>query len=108
MSETSGMGHVDTLPPLDSEALAFDVSRETRRTVVDLIRESKPTTILGVLLANREQGVTVEAIAKDLEDSIGLVSWNVKKLELEDLCVRVEIDGDIRVLPVASYTERNE
>ena len=108
MPETSGMSRVDILPPLDSDALAFDISRETRRTLVDLIRENKPTTILGVLLANREHGVTVESIAEDLEDSVGLVSWNIKKLEMEDLCVRVEIDGDVRALPIASYTERNE
>jgi hypothetical protein len=99
---------IDELPPLDSRALAFDIGRETRRTVVDLIRGGQPTTILGVLLATSEEGITVEAIAERLGNPVGLIDWNVEKLEREDLCVRVAMDETIRVLPLAAYTTRNE
>ena len=108
MLETRPVSRVDELPPLDSDALAFDIARETRRTVVDLIRKEKPTTILGVLLAHQAEGVTIEVIARNLQNSIGLINWNLKKLEMEDLCVRVKIEGDVRFLPTAAYTERNE
>jgi hypothetical protein len=96
------------LPPLDSRALYFDISHETRRTIVDLIRGNEPTTVLGVLLAHNEDGVTVEGLAKQLERSVGQISWYVEKLETENLCVRSEMEGRIKVLPLAAYTERNE
>jgi hypothetical protein len=107
MKEGTAARRNDELPPLDSRTLAFDISRETRRTVVDLIRGGEPTTILGVLLANTKEGVTVEAIAEHLDDPVGLVNWNVEKLEKDDLCVRVEMEGHVKVLPLAVYTDRN-
>jgi hypothetical protein len=99
--------HVDELPPLDSRALSFDIEREARRTLVDIMRGSEPTTILGVLLANSEEGATVESIAELLDEPVGLVGWNVEKIEREGLCVRMSIDGVTKVLPLAAYTERN-
>jgi DNA-binding MarR family transcriptional regulator len=105
--EGTSSHRVDELPPLDSQALAFDISRETRRTVVDLIRGGEPTTILGLLLASTTHGVTVETIAERLDYSVGLVNWNIEKLEREDLCVRVEMDESIKILPLAAYSERN-
>jgi hypothetical protein len=96
----------EELPPLDSQALRFDLSQETRRTVVDLIRGSRPSTILGVLIHSKD-GVTVDVIAKELGESVGLVGWNIDKLESEDLCIRVSMDGETKVFPCAGYTERN-
>jgi len=95
------------LPPLDSRATSFDVYREIRRTLVDLIRGDPPTTIMGVLLANSD-GVTVEEIADELDEPVGLIAWNVGKLRKEDLCVRVTLDGMKKVIPAAFYTERND
>jgi hypothetical protein len=96
------------LPPFDSRALYFDISHETRRTIVDLIRGSQPTTVLGVLLAHTDDGVTVEVLAKQLKRPVGQISWYVEKLETENLCVRSKMEGHIKVLPLAAYTERNE
>lgn|GEM_PF-3404828 len=96
------------LPPLDSRALYFDISHEMRRTVVDLIRGSEPTTVLGVLLAHNEDGVTVEGLAKQLKRPVGQISWYVEKLETEELCVRSRMEGHVKVLPLATYTKRNE
>ncbi len=98
---------VDELPPLDSRALSFDIEREARRTLVDIMRGAEPTTILGVLLANSEEGATVESIAERLSEPVGLIGWNVEKIEKEGLCVRMSIDGVSKVLPLAAYTERN-
>lgn len=95
------------LPPLDSSALEFDVTHELRRTMVDLIRNDEPTTILGLLLAN-PNGIGIEEIAKGLALAEGLVAWNIDKLEREDLCVRVETGSLVRVFPLAPYTRRNE
>ena len=97
----------DVLPPLDSSALEFNVFHEIRRTVVDLIRGGEPTTILGLLLANPD-GVDMAEIARHLDLAENLVSWNVDKLEGEDLCVRVEVEGATVVVPLAPYTSRNE
>lgn len=94
------------LPPLDSRSTSFDVDREVRRTLVDLIREDEPTTIMGVLLAHRD-GVTVEEIADKLDEPVGLIHWNVEKLEHEYLCIRMAMEGTRKVLPIASYIERN-
>jgi hypothetical protein len=101
------MAHISLLPPLASESLAFDIARETRRTLVDLIRGSEPTTIMGVLL-NERTGVTIESLAEALNKPPELISWNVEKLESEDLCVRAVIGGVSKVLPIAAYSERNE
>jgi hypothetical protein len=98
---------VDELPPLDSRALTFDIARETRRTLVDIMRGEEPTTILGVVLANPDKGATIEAIAKHLDEPVSLVRWNVEKLEKDGLCVRVSMQGVTRVLPLAAYTQRN-
>jgi hypothetical protein len=99
---------IQELPPLDSRSIEFDVGREARRTLVDLIRGDPPTTILGVLLRHREDGVTIEAIAEALDEPVGLIGWNVEKLEKEDLCVRVAMEGTRKVVPIAAYTARNE
>lgn len=104
---STAMNMLDTLPPLDSRALSFDVDRETRRTVVDLVRGDRPTTILGVLLAHSD-GLTMAEIADLLEKPIGIVGWQVEKLEHEDLCVRVAEDRLTKVLAFAAYTEHNE
>ncbi len=98
---------MDELPPLDSEALAFDVDQELRRTVVDLLRRSEPTTITGVLIAN-PGGVTVHSIARELNAPVGLVGWNVEKLERERLCARVVGRGVTRIVPLGGYTPANE
>ena len=98
---------MEDLPPLDSRALSLDIARETRRTVVDIMRGAEPTTILGVLLANQKEGATVESIAEKIGEAIGLVNWHIDKLEQEGLCVRVSTKGIIKVLPLAAYTERN-
>lgn len=95
------------LPPLDSRSTSFDVNREIRRAVVDLIRGDPPTTILGMLITHRE-GITVEEIADKLDEPVGLIDWNVRKLRKEDLCVRVTMGGIKKVIPAAFYTERNE
>jgi len=94
------------LPPPDSRSTSFDVDREVRRTLVDLIRENKPTTIMGVLLAHRG-GITVEEIADKLGEPVGLIGWNVEKLEDEYLCIRVAMEGTRKVIPTASYIESN-
>lgn len=96
----------EELPPLDSRALAVDVNYEVRRTLVDLIRDDPPTTILGVIVSH-PAGVAVEDIAKRLQQPFGLVDWNVEKLEDDDLCVRIAEGGIKKVLPFAAYTERN-
>jgi hypothetical protein len=98
--------HPDELPPLDSRALAVDVNDEVRRTLVDLMRDDPPSTILGVIVAH-PGGVAVEEIAERLEQSFGLVDWSVEKLEDDDLCVRIAEGGVRKVLPFAAYTERN-
>jgi hypothetical protein len=108
MSDAIAVQHRDDLPPLDSRALDFDTCHELRRTVVDLIRGSEPSTIIGILIRHVNDGVTVEDLARRLDRAPGLIAWNIERLEDEDLCVRTEIDGQIRVLPFAPYTERNE
>lgn len=95
------------LPPLDSRSISFDVNREIRRAVVDLIRGDPPTTILGILITHSD-GLTVEEIADKLDEPVGLIDWNIRKLRKEDLCVRVTLDGIKKVIPAAFYTERNE
>jgi hypothetical protein len=102
----SDMEKAEDLPPLDARLLDFTIEREARRTLVDLIREGAPTTIMGVLLRQRD-GVTVDEIAEQLDEPAGLVSWNIKSLEREDLCVRLTEDGVTRIMPFAAYTERN-
>jgi hypothetical protein len=97
---------VEELPPLDTRSLEFDVGREARRALVDLIRGERPTTIIGMLLEHRD-GITVDAIAQTLQQPVGLIAWNVEKLEDEDLCVRVSMDGVRKVVPIAAYTARN-
>jgi hypothetical protein len=94
------------LPPLDSRSTSFDVDREVRRTLVDLIRENEPTTIMGVLLAHRD-GITIEEIADKLDEPVGLIYWNVGKLEDEYLCIRMATEGIRKVVPIASYIENN-
>jgi hypothetical protein len=94
------------LPPLDSRTLDFNVEREIRRTLVDFIRGDRPTTILGLLIAQPE-GVSVAHLAEQLDEPMGLVNWSVERLEDEDLCMRVVIDGVASAVPLAGYTERN-
>jgi hypothetical protein len=108
MSDGIAVPQRDDLPPLDSRALDFDVCREMRRTVIDLMRGVEPTTITGVLLEHLNEGVTIEALAMRLGLAPGLIAWNVERLEEDDLCVRTEIDGEVKVLPFAPFTERNE
>lgn len=91
---------------MSSRSVEFNIAHETRRTVVDLMRGGEPTTILGLLLAN-SQGIGTEEIAERLGTTASLVSWDIDKLEREDLCVRVEVDGATKVLPLATYTSRN-
>lgn len=94
------------LPALDSRTLRVDVGRETRRAIVDLIRGVQPTTVLGVLLANAG-GVTTDVIARQLDRPVGEVAWRINKLEGDDLCTRVAVDGVTMALPFAAYTDRN-
>lgn len=108
MSDGIAVQHREDLPPLDSRALDFDVCHEVRRTVVDLIRRSEPSTITGILIEHVDDGVTIEDLARRLDRAPGLIAWNVERLEDEDLCVRTKIDDEIRVLPFAPYTVRNE
>ena len=108
MSDGIAVQQKDDLPPLDSRALDFDVCHEMRRTVVDLIRGIEPSTITGVLLAHVNEGVTIATLSAKLDCAPGLIAWNVERLEEDDLCVRTEIDGEIKVLPFAPFTERNE
>jgi hypothetical protein len=98
--------HIDELPPLDSRSLQFDIGHEARLTLVDLIRGDQPKTIMGMLLAHRD-GIAIEAIAIALDEPVGLVCWNVEKLEREDLCVLVAMGEGKKVVPIAAYTERN-
>lgn len=49
----------------------------------------------------------MRGIASALDEPVGVVEWNVERLEDEDLCVTVSIDGEVRVLPLAGYTVRN-
>jgi hypothetical protein len=108
MNDGIAMQRSDDLPPLDSRALDFDVCHEVRRTVVDLIRRSDPSTITGILIEHLNDGVTIEDLARRLDLAPGLIAWNIERLEDEELCVRTEIDGEVKVLPFAPYTERNE
>lgn len=98
---------ISSLPPLDTSTLEFDVDHEIRRTLVDLMRGAAPTTILGLLLANSE-GIDIGEISGHLGVRENLVNWSVDKLEGEDLCVKVEVDGSIFAVPLAAYTSRNE
>jgi hypothetical protein len=98
---------VDDLPPLDSRALSFDVNHELRRTIVDLMRKRKPTTITGVLMEN-PNGVTVHRIASRLNVPVGLVAWNIEKLERERLCARIVGRGATRIVPLGGYTPETE
>lgn len=97
---------LDQLPPLDARSLRVDVNYEVRRTLVDLIRGSSPTTILGVIVAN-PSGVAVREVAERIQQPFGLVDWSIDKLEEDDLCVRIAEDGIDKILPFAAYTERN-
>lgn len=97
----------DELPPLDTRALELDICHETRRTIVDLMRGNEPTTIIGVLVANRD-GLTTREIAERLDRPVGEVSWKIEKLEGEDLCAQILSDTAMKVIPFAAYTERNE
>ncbi len=101
------MRSIEELPPPDSRSTTFDINRELRRTVVDIIRGAEPTTIMGILLAHRE-GVTLKEIADTLDQPVGLVGWNVEKLENDYLCIRVAMEGVRKVIPIASYIDRNE
>jgi hypothetical protein len=90
----------------DSRELVPDVCRETRQLAVDMIRGDKPTTVLGVLLdRERDDPISVEALAGRLGQSVGAVTWTVEMLEEERLCGRVIRDGVTRVLAMAPYDE---
>jgi len=96
------------LLPLDSRALEFDVNHEIRRTVVELLRQAEPTTILGVVLANPE-GVEIRDLAETLDIPVAVAGWRVEHLEDEDLVIGCkEDDGAVNILPLAAYTEKNE
>ena len=98
---------IGSLPPLDTSALEFDVDHEIRLTLVDLMRGTAPSTVLGLLLANAD-GIGIGEIAAHLGINENLVNWSVDKLEDDDLCVRVEVDGSTIAVPLAAYTSRNE
>ncbi len=98
---------ISSLPPLDTSALGFDVDREIRRTLVDLMRGDAPTTILGLLFANPD-GIGVDELVTRLGLPISHVNWGIDRLEEEDLCVRVEVGGSMLAVPLAAYTSRNE
>ena len=100
------MTNIDELPPLNARTLDFDVEREIRRTVVDTIRGDSPSTILGLLIS-QPTGVSIIRLAEQLGEPLGFVKWGIERLEDEDLCVRVAIDGVASVVPLAGYTERN-
>ena len=102
-----GMKEVEYLLPLDSREYEIDLEQEIRRTLVDLIRGSEPSTVLGVLLASGK-GLAVEEIARQLGSSTGLVAWNVEKLEDEDLCVRIRTEHGQEVRLYAPFTEDND
>lgn len=101
------MEEVEYLLPLDSRDYEIDLDREMRRTLVDLIRGSDPSTVLGVLLAS-DGGLTIVEIAERLERPTSLVAWNVEKLEDEDLCVRIRAHNERRVRLFAPFTEHND
>jgi hypothetical protein len=92
------------LPVRDSRELVPDICRETRQLVVDMIRGDKPSTVLGVLLdRERDDPISLEALAGRLGQSVGAVMWTVEMLEREQLCGRVVHDDVTRVLAMAPY-----
>jgi DNA-binding transcriptional regulator GbsR (MarR family) len=80
---------------------------EMRRATVDLLRGDKPSSVLGILMANRESDVTVEEMADQLGRPVGAVAWTIEKLEEEDLCERISHDGVTRVVAFAAFSARN-
>jgi hypothetical protein len=96
------------LLPFDSRALEFDVKHEIRRTVVELLRQAEPTTILGVVLANPD-GVEIRDLADTLDIPVAVAGWRVEHLEDEELVIGCkEDDGAVNILPFAPYTAKNE
>ena len=93
--------------PLGSRDLDFDMCTEMRRATVDLLRGNKPSSVLGILMANRDSDVTVEQMADQLGRPVGAVAWTIEKLEEEDLCERISHDGVTRVVAFAAFSARN-
>lgn len=90
----------------DSRELVPDICRETRQFAVDMIRGDRPTTVLGVLLdRERDDPISLEALAGRLGQSVGAVTWTVEMLEQEQLCGHVIHDGVTRVLAMAPYDD---
>jgi hypothetical protein len=93
--------------PLGSRDLEFNMCAEMRRATVDLLRGNKPSSVLGILMANRDGNVTVDEMADQLGRPVGAVAWTIEKLEEEDLCERISHDGVTRVVAFAAYSQRN-
>jgi transcription initiation factor IIE alpha subunit len=83
-----------------------DICRETRRAIVDMIRDEKPSTVLGLLVERGE--IAIEQIAYTLEMSLEEVRETVSMLEDERLCLRKTFDDPVIIKAFAQYTERNE
>jgi hypothetical protein len=93
-------------PVQDSRELVPDLCREARQLAVDLIRGARPTTVLGVLIErDRDNPITLEALAGRLGKSVGMVSWTIEMLESELLCGRIVEDGVTQVVAIAPYAE---
>jgi len=95
------------LLPLDSRDYEIDLDREMRRTLVELIRGTTPSTVLGALLAS-DGGLTIEEISERLNRPPGSIVWNVEKLEDDDLCVRIPANETRKVRLFAPFTECND
>ena len=93
--------------PLGSRDLEFDIYSEMRHAVVDVIRGSKPSSVLGIIMAHAGDTVTLDEIASQLGSALGEVAWTIERLEEEDLCERLTGDGPTRVAAFAAYSARN-
>jgi hypothetical protein len=94
--------------PLGSRDLEFDVCTEMRRATVDLIRGNKPSSVLSILLMNRDrESIPIEEMATQLDKPLGEVEWAIEMLEGEDLCERIDEDGKTSVVAFAAYSTRN-
>jgi hypothetical protein len=92
---------------VDSRTAVPDICRETRRTVIDIIRGDRPTTVLGYLVANRDRQLDLEEIAQALGKPKDEVNWTTEVLEQDELCVRFVDGKSTVVMALAPYSPRN-